>query len=61
MGQSIMKEIVHAVIILILLIVDLYVMVTAELAVALVAFVIGLLFIFHYVFVFQDKIHTKKD
>jgi len=56
-----MKNILHSVIVSILLIVDLVVMVTANLVIAIGAFLIGLFFLFHYVFVLNDKLRTKKD
>jgi len=56
-----MKNILHSVIVLILLVIDLIVMVTANLVTAIVAFVIGLLFLFHYVFALDNKLHAKKD
>ena len=47
---------------LILIVVDLCVMITAPLVIAIIAFVIGMLFLFHYVFYFEAKTeHTKKD
>ena len=46
--------------ILFLLAIDLYVMVTASMAIALLAFIIGLLFLFHYVFELQEKIKPTK-
>lgn len=47
---------------LILIIVDLCIMITAPLVIAIIAFVIGMLFLFHYVFYFEEKAeHTKKD
>ena len=45
----------------ILLAIDLYVMVTADLIVALIAFIIGILFLFHIVFEFDKNMHTKKE
>lgn len=47
---------------LILIVVDLCIMITAPLVIAIIAFVIGMLFLFHYVFYFEEKAeHTKKD
>lgn len=47
---------------LILIVVDLCIMITAPLVVAIIAFVIGMLFLFHYIFDFEEKAdHTKKD
>jgi len=56
-----MKNIFHSIIVLILLVIDLIVMVTANLITSVVAFVIGLLFLFHYVFALDNKLHAKKD
>jgi heme/copper-type cytochrome/quinol oxidase subunit 2 len=37
-------------------------MITAPLVIAIIAFVIGMLFLFHYIFDFEEKTeHTKKD
>jgi len=56
-----MKNIFYKIITLIALIIDLYVMVTAELAISLLAFVIGLFFLFQYVFEFQSKYMNKES
>jgi len=56
-----MKNILYRIITLIALIIDLYVMVTAELAISLLAFVIGLFFLFQYVFEFQSKYMNKES
>ncbi len=47
---------------LILVIIDLCIMITAPLVIAIIAFIIGMLFLFHYIFDFEEKTeHTKKD
>jgi len=54
-----MKKILHAIIFLVFLAIDLYVMVTADLIVAIVAFIIGITFFTHYIFEFQNRIQKK--
>ncbi|WP_157051953.1 hypothetical protein [Companilactobacillus kimchiensis] len=49
-----------------IIVLDLYLMVTAGPIVSVTAFVIGMVFLFHYVFEIEDKEeqktnHTKKD
>lgn len=56
-----MKNMIHEIVFLVLLGIDLYVMVTAPLIIAIVAFIFGITYFTHYIFEFENKIDTKKD
>lgn len=56
-----MKNVIHDIVFSVLLGIDLYVMVTAPLVVAILAFVIGITYFTHHIFEFKNKLDAKKD
>ena len=57
---SFMRRIVHDLIFMIFLAIDLYVMVTSPLIIAIIAFVIGITFFTHKIFNFEEHLRHKR-
>ncbi|WP_167849734.1 hypothetical protein [Companilactobacillus suantsaicola] len=55
-----MRRIVHDLIFMIFLAIDLYVMVTSPLIIAIIAFVIGITFFTHKIFNFEEHLRHKR-